>query len=75
MSKKVIELKLNLNGELAQYIYDLVETGFYVDESEVCNEILRKAFCEDINKRVNEIREKRKKEVPEQDDEEYDYGL
>lgn len=66
MSKKLIEIPIRLNGETAQYIYDLVETGFYVDESEVCNEILRKAFREEINQRVDEIRQKRKEEVPEQ---------
>jgi len=66
MSKKLIEIPVLLNTENAQYIYDLVETGFYADESEVCNEILRKAFREDINQRVYEIRDKRKMEVPEQ---------
>ena len=66
MSKEFIEVPVHLNKETAQHIYDLVETGYYIDESEVCNEILRKAFCEDINQRMHEIRQKRKKEVPEQ---------
>lgn len=66
MNKELTEISVRLNSETAQTIYDLVATGFYVDESEVCNEILRKAFREEINQRVREIREKRKKEVPEQ---------
>lgn len=59
-------MPVRLNMEIAQYIYDLVDTGFYIDESEVCNEILRTAFREEINQRVHEIRQERKEEVPEQ---------